>query len=199
MRCLWVPVGGLILLVLGLLNLLLLNQNRTLQARFNGLGAQLNRPTDQALLLLTSANLPISQLTLISKGEESYHPPLSLLVFLSQHDCHACLEEAEVWEKLHKRFSANGFLVLGIVSQEDAFWAEQFSKDYELTFSVRSLDSATLGYLGVPRITPFKVMVDSLHRVVWLSGPNSEPEEQKNFAEVAEKLCQVYLPNKAGP
>jgi len=98
----WVGVGGLIILALGLFNLLLLNQNRTLQARFNGLGAQPDRPTDQALLWLTSANSPIGQLTLIRKGEESYQPLLSLLVFLSQQDCHACLEEAEVWQKLYK-------------------------------------------------------------------------------------------------
>jgi hypothetical protein len=47
--------------------------------------------------------------------------------------------------------------------------------------------------LGVPPVTPFKVMVDSLRRLVYLSGPNSEPEEQQNFAEVAEKLCRAYL------
>jgi hypothetical protein len=66
-------------------------------------------------------------------------------------------------------------------------------EDYELSFQVFSINPLVLRTLGVPPATPFKVMVDSLHRVVYLSGPNSEPEEQKNFAEVAEKLCRAYL------
>ena len=82
---------------------------------------------------------------------------------------------------------------MGIVRPEDSLWAAQFLNDYELTFPIAFLDSAILEFFGVPLMTPFKVMVDSLHRVVWLSGPNSEPEEQKNFAEVAAKLCRAYL------
>lgn len=105
------------------------------------------------------------------------------------------MEEAEVWEKLYKKFSPQGFFVLGIVPEADSLWADQFSTDYELTFPMARLDSVPLEYLGVPSISPFKVMVDSLRRIVYLSGPNSEPEEQNNFAEVAEKLCRAYLTN----
>ncbi len=82
---------------------------------------------------------------------------------------------------------------MGIVRRGDSVWADQFSRNYELTFPIVALDSTMLEHLGLPPVTPFKILVDSLHRVAWLSGPNSEPEEQKNFGEVAEKLCRAYL------
>jgi peroxiredoxin len=176
-------------------NLLLVRQNGYLQARLKGPSRPFNNSTDNTWLRLTSANSPICQLTLQKKGEQSYQPGLTLLVFLGQQDCGACLEEAEVWEKLYKKFSSKGFFVLGVIRQADTLWADQLSKDkdYELTFPIASLDSTTLEYLGLPPVTPFKMMVDSLRRVVYFSGPNSEPGEQKNFAEVAEKLCRAYL------
>ncbi|HXF49802.1 MAG TPA: redoxin family protein [Verrucomicrobiae bacterium] len=181
------------LLALAVFNLLLLKQNRALRLETSRMEVQQRTGSDRALLWLSSANSPICQLTLQKKGAASYQPALSLLVFLSPKDCSACLEEAEVWEKLYEKFSPRGFFVLGIVREADSLWADEFSTDYELTFPMASLDSATLEYLGVPSISPFKVMVDSLRRIVYLSGPNSEPEEQNNFAEVAEKLCRAYL------
>lgn len=188
----FIILSVLLITVLVLFNLLLLNQNRRLQAKA---GIPLNnvdaRPGSIPLWL--AIGCPPSLKSLLQERTLNQNPALSLLVFLSTGDCSSCLEEAEIWEQLYKQFSPNGFSVLGIVRQGDSLWAAQFSKNYELTFPVASLDSATLENLGVPPITPFKIIVDSLHRVVWLSGPNSGPEEQKSFGAVAEKLCRAYL------
>lgn len=191
----WAVAAVFLIIVLAAFNLLLIKQNGSLQARLSESTASFANPPDKALLRLHSVPSSIGQLILKNKTEKGNHPPLSLLIFLNRRDCGACLEEAEVWEKLFKQFSPKGFFVLGIIRESDTLWADQLSKDYELTFPIASLDSTTLEYLGVPPVTPFKVMVDSLHRVVWLSEPSSEPEEQKNFAEVAEKLCRAYLTN----
>ena len=183
----------ILLAVLAAFNLLLIRQNSSLQARLNQPRSSLKNRMDKLLFWLSSIPSPIYRLTVQHWKEKPGGPGLSLLVFLKRQECGACLEEAEVWERLYKKFSPRGFFVLGIVRETDSLWADRFSSDYELTFPMARLDSATLEYLGVPSISPFKVMVDSSHRVVYLSGPNSEPEEQKNFAEVAEKLCRAYL------
>lgn len=185
-------LSGLLIAVLAVLNLLLLDQNRRLQAGAGTFPGKRNAPSAPKSLWL-AAGCPLPLKSLLQEKRPNRSPILSLLVFLHREDCGVCLEEAEVWERLYKRFSPKGFSVLGIVGQEDSLWADQFAKDYELTFPIAILDSGLLENLGIPPVTPFKAMVDSLRRVVWFSGPNSEPAEQKSFWEVAEKLCRAYL------
>ncbi|HXF49998.1 MAG TPA: hypothetical protein VNL73_11325 [Verrucomicrobiae bacterium] len=190
---LWANIAAL--LVFAVFNFFLLRQNRALHNQVENMRTQLKHSADSDLYRLASGYSPFCQLSVKKKGEEVRKPDLTLLVFLTQQDCGGCLQEAELWEKLYKTYSSRGFLAVALVRQEDSVWADQVARDFALSFPVVPLDSSIVQFLGWPPTTPFKMVVDSLQRLIYLSGPNSEPEGQKNFAEVAEKLCRAYLTN----
>jgi hypothetical protein len=186
------PAVGLALLFLVtvVFGVFLLSRPRNLPARSRRADASQEELSGMGLLRFT-IGLPHFCQMVLEKNGQAEKPELSLVVFLSQGDC-ACLREAEIWEKLYKKYSPKGFLVAGIVPRPDSQWSRQFLEDYDLSFPVISVNPALLQAIGVPPVA-FKVIVDSQHRVVYMSGANSEPEDQKNFAEVAERLCEVYL------
>jgi thiol-disulfide isomerase/thioredoxin len=181
-----------LLLAMAVFNFLLLNQNGRLRLQVQNANAKGEQPAGMEMLRFTYGLSPFFRI-LLEEKKVTRKPALSLLVFLSPGDCGVCLQESEVWEKLHKKYSAKGLFVAALVPQPDSQWGRQFREDYGFSFPVFPVNQTVLQALGVPPITPFKVMVDSLHRVVYLSGANSEPEDRKNFGEVAERLCQVYL------
>jgi hypothetical protein len=179
--------------VLVVFNLLLLNQNRKLANQLKSIPAQQNTQPDLSSLWLTYGGcVPVPEFIVQEKGK-THKPVLTLLVYLGQGDCPSCLEEAEIWEKLYQKYRSKGLFVLGMVRAQDTLMAGQLFDSYGLTFPISPLDSVSQKLLWIAPATPFKVVIDSLRRVVYLSGPNSELGEQKHFNEVAEKLCRAYL------
>ena len=186
---------SLVLLCLAMVvfNVVILNQNQQLQRELHKLALEKKNPPELLLMRLSASYYPYCGPPPKPGEEPGEPPPLSMLVFLSRNDCGACLKEAEIWEKLYNKYASRGFHISAVVLKEDYDWALDFAKEFDLSFRISPTEPILRQVLGIPPVTPFKVMVDSLHRVVWLSGPNSELEEQKNFAEVAEKLCRAYL------
>lgn len=182
-----------IFVVLVVFNLLLLNQNRRLANQLQVLPVEKETQPDLSSVWLTYGGcVPVPEFIVQEKGKTS-KPALTLLVFLGPGDCPSCLEEAEIWEKLYQKYRSKGLFVLGMVRTQDTLVAGQIADSYGLTFPISPLDSASQELLWIAPATPFKVVIDSLRRVVYLSGPNSELGEQEHFGEVAEKICRAYL------
>jgi len=94
---------------------------------------------------------------------------------------------------LDEEYGKRGFRLLCMVPSDDSSKAEEFSKAESLDLPLVFVDSVYVKeHLGIPH-TPFKVLLDSTLTVVYMSGPNSESEDQLRFKDVIEKWCALSL------
>ncbi len=115
---------------------------------------------------------------------------LTLVIFFSPSDCVGCLEEAKIWENLHKEFKGYALRVIGVASSYKRNSVERFVQKEGLTFPIifdyKGKQSLKLGIL----LTPFKVVLNQWGGILFTDPPHKGSEDQNKFGEIVEYLVK---------
>jgi peroxiredoxin len=91
-------------------------------------------------------------------------------------------------ETLHKKYSADGLVVVAVALDQDPAAAKQFAEKNKITFPVaidnQKMDGATKYKLSA---TPITLFIDRPHRIVYKQLGFAQPLE-KVFASYAERI-----------
>jgi len=182
---------GILILVLIIINLFLLQQNRSQRENLSKLAQTPSVSSFSPLLLSGTQSFCLTFVD--PQTKKAYKPKLILLVFFSSGDCITCLQEAKLWQELDEKYHKRGFRLLYLVTSTDSIKAEEFAKAEGLDLPLAFVDSIYIReHIGIPQ-TPFKVLLDSTLTVVYLNGPNTEIEDQRRFKKVIERWCDLSL------
>lgn len=118
----------------------------------------------------------------------AFGPANTLVVLMSAGDCPNCLRERSVWAELSRGHDASELQVVGVLLRTSPQEARTFAKTYELPFPVYLDYENRLGRATeLPRLTPFKVLVNSKGEALLADGPNPTASTQAAFGERVNK------------
>jgi peroxiredoxin len=122
---------------------------------------------------------------------------MTLLIFFSLDDCAICLYEAEYWAEVSKIFSTDKINIIGITNTPDKTKLSDFQSEYGITFPVLfdhnfkykvTLMNAIYEKLNIDIQTPFKLIINSNWKLLYIEPATKNFERQKEFLQRVRKM-----------
>ncbi|MEW6455963.1 MAG: TlpA disulfide reductase family protein [Acidobacteriota bacterium] len=124
----------------------------------------------------------------LEENSNSSNSKFLFVIFFTLKDCPACLEEASVWEKIHRKYKF--IKVIGISHTDNMEELKLFKQEFKIDFPI--IKKPDLFKQFKIRRSPLKFFIDPKGVILFIDGPHSIQEDQVKLIKLMEKLVQIY-------